>query len=158
MNFSDFHSIGTEIAAVDTGLNYNVVAAAGSDNAEVAGVIIDRESHGMPLSGCILIGWKATLGAAATLSIGYRLEHGDAANLSDTADFAKQLCAGNVVQTASASGGTYHGVLKVDLDLAGAKRYLRLNITEDLSAANTDVAVLSASPMVFGGEQVGPAI
>jgi hypothetical protein len=151
------HNIGSFLAPVDSGVIFNSIAGSTNDNSEKAGVIIDRGAHEVPLSMSLLMPFKAVLGAAATLKLGYRIEHGNDSALADTADFASVAVAGNVVATANASGQTLSGIAKADIDLGGAKRYLRINLTTDLSAANTDTSV-QAAVAVFGGESVIPAV
>jgi hypothetical protein len=157
MSFAAYHNIGAYIAAVDTGVAFNSVAAGANDNAEKAGVIIDRTLHGNALSASLIIQYVATLTDAKKLNVGYRIEHGDDAALADTADLIKVLPAAGTVLNAPAGGGAASGVTKVDLDLGGAKRYLRVNVTADLSAVGADVAV-AAEVLAMGGEQVLPAV
>jgi hypothetical protein len=149
------HNIGAFIAAIDSGVDFNSVAAGSNDNTEKAGAIIDRVAHKSPLSMSLLIAYTAVLSAANTIKIGYRIEHGNDPALADTADFAALTIANAAVLATGA--GTKTGVVKVDLDLGGAHRYLRVNITDDLSAANTDTSVCGAV-VIFGGEDVVPSI
>jgi hypothetical protein len=154
--FAQFHNIGSQIAAVDTGLAFNAVAGDAVDNVEQAGVIIDRTLHGEALSASLIAQFTATLAAGKKLFLGYRIEHGDSATLADTADFAAVAVAGNQVAV-SAAGGAVHGVYKADLDLAGAKRYIRVNLTTNLDAAGVDVSCVAAA-LVLGGEDRAPAV
>jgi hypothetical protein len=149
------HNIGAFIAAVNTGVAYNSVAAGSNDNTEKAGAIIDRAAHKTPLSMSLLIQYLAVLAATKTIKVGYRIEHGNDSALADTADFASLTPA--VAATGGAGGSTESGVVKFDIDLGGAKRYLRINVTTDLSATSADTAN-AAAVAVFGGEDVVPAV
>lgn len=156
MSFARFHNIGSQIAAVDSGVAFNTVAGGAADNVEQVGAIIDRTQHGAALSASLLIPYRANLAAGQSLKIGYRVEHGADAALADTSDFVKVLPAANQVAN-SVAGGVVTGVVKVDLDLAGAKRYIRVDVTSDLSAAGVDTSVLSVA-LVLGGEDRVPSI
>ena len=138
-------SIGDEISVRRAAANTAVTAGGGGDNTLVTGVIIDRFAIGNPESVVVAIPWTATLGAAATLQIGYTLQGGEASNLSDAATIATAA-----LTTVATGAGTFSGTFEANISLRGAGRYVRLNFTPDLSAANTDTAALSAV-LAFGG-------
>lgn len=146
-------SIGDLIAVRRAAANTAVTAGGGGDAAAVTGVVIDRAELGWPQSCVLAIPFTATLAAAATLSVAYALQEGNASNLSDAATL--QSAAAQVVATGPGGGGTVTGTLEVNASLAGAGRYVRLNFTPDLSAANTDTAALSAV-IVFGAAERVP--
>ena len=54
--------------------------------------------------------------------------------------------------TGATGGSTETGTIEINVSLRGARRYVRVNFTPDLSAANTDTAALSAV-IVFGGAE-----
>ena len=141
----DLHSVATVRRAA---ANTAVTAGGAGDNTLVTGVIIDRAALGWPKSLVAAIPFTTTLAQAATLSIGYTLQHGDAANLSDAATFATANLA--VVATGGVGGSTETGTFEVGVNIEGARRYVRLNFTPDLSAGGTDTAALSAV-LVFAG-------
>lgn len=144
---TEIHNIGDLVSVRRAGANTAVTAGGGGDNTLVTGVIIDRAALGWPRSCVAAIPWTATLGASATLSIGYALQSGEAANLSDASNVSSQPLA--VVGTGA---GTLFGAFEANISLRGAGRYVRLNFTPDLSAANTDTAAL-APVLVFGGAE-----
>lgn len=145
MSTSEIRNIGQSVSVRRAGPNAAATAGGAGDNTAVTGVIIDKMALSNPQSAVAAILWTATLGAAATLQIAWTLQHGDAANLSDAATFASAAAA-----TVATGSGTFSGELEANVALMGSKRYLRLNFTPDLSAANTDTAAL-ASALVFGG-------
>jgi hypothetical protein len=109
----------------------------------------------MPLSAVFAIPYTTTLGAAATLIFKSAvIQHGDASDLSDAVTFATlEDATGTVIATGA---GTFTGCKEYDVDLQGAKQYVRINFTPDLSAANTDTAAV-AGVAVFGGSELLPA-
>lgn len=147
-------NVGAMIACLYAAAPTAIVAGSGTDNAEITGVIIDRLAHGTPLSGVMVIPFTTTLAAAATLSLAYTVQEGQLANLSDAATLVSAAPA--VVATGPGGGGTVTGQLQVDLNLAPAGRYVRVRLTPNLSAANTDTAALAAV-MVLGGTDRVPA-
>jgi hypothetical protein len=144
-------SIGDEITVRRAAANTAATAGGAGDNTLVTGVIIDRFAIGNPESVVVAIPWTTTLGAAATLQIGYTLQSGEAANLSDATTVATAALA-----TVATGAGTFTGTFEANVSLRGAGRYVRLNFTPDLSAANTDTAALSAV-LAFGGANRLPA-
>lgn len=147
-------NIGDLISIARTSANTAVTAGGGGDNTAVTGVIIDRAAFGWAQSAVFAVPFTATLAASQTLSVAMTVQHGEDAGLSDVATFATRANA--VVATGPVGGGTVTGVVELDVNLGGARRYVRLNFTPDLSAANTDTAALSGVA-VFGGAVRLPA-
>jgi hypothetical protein len=145
MSITGMRAVGDEISVRRAAANTSLTAGGAGDNTLVTGVIIDRHALGLPESAVLALLWAATLAASQTLSLGWTLQHGDAANLSDAATLASATPA--VVATGA---GSPTGQLEANVSLRGARRYLRLNFTPDLSAANTDTATVAAA-IVFGG-------
>lgn len=145
---TQIRNIGALIAVLRASANTAVTAGGSGDATEVNGVIFDLMEKANPQSGVLAIPFSATLAAAATLAVGYTVETGNTDDLSDATDLATAASA--VIATGPSGGGTVTGTLEVDLSLAGAGRYLRVNFTPNLSAADTDAAALS-SVLVLGG-------
>lgn len=141
-------SIADLIKVERAAANTAVTAGGTGDATAVTGAIIDRLAIGTPQSAVLAIPYTATLGAGETLSIGYTVQEGQAANLSDAETLVTAASA--VVATGPAGGGTVTGVFEVSVPVMGAGQYVRANFTPDLSASGTDTAALSAV-MVFGG-------
>ena len=151
---TQIRSVGDLITVRRAAANTAVTAGGGGDNAEVAGVIIDRAAIGFPQSCVVAIPFTATLAATQTLTIAWDIDEGNASNLSDAEVLTSQTA--QLVATGPAGGGTVTGTFEANVSLAGAGRYVRLNFTPTLSAANTDTAALSAV-IAFGGADRLPA-
>lgn len=154
MSFARNHDINSFIGAVPAADSATATAGGTGDNTQVTGLVIDRFAQGLPLSAAILIRYKAVLAAAATLSIAYSIETDDASNFP--AAVVLQSATTAVVDTGAGGGSTQRGVFRIPVDLAGAKQYIRLKYTPDLSAANTDTFEGSAIA-VLGGQENLPA-
>lgn len=150
MSFSRAHNIGAYVKAAMAALITRLVAGGAGDNTEVVGIALDRQSYAYPLSALFIIIGRATLAAAATLTLKTVV-----IETSDSSTFAS----GNVTLLAPADaalltdgggGGVSSGQVSFSVDLASAKRYVRLRHTPDLSAANTDIAE-TAVECIFGG-------
>ena len=151
MSFATDHDLINRTKVAYGGDNVAVVAGGSNDNVQQTGVSIDRFATGLPLVGMPMVRFKAVLAAAATLSLAYVVEHSD-----DNATFVPfQSGAAAVVATGPAGGGTVRDGFRVNVDLAGAKQYIRLKYTPDLSAANTDTAELSVT-WLLGGQRTVP--
>lgn len=151
---TQIRSIGDLIAVRRAAANTAATAGGSGDNTEVAGVILDRAALGFPQSAVVAIPFAATLAAGATLAIAWDIDEGNNSGLSDAEVLTSATAA--VVATGPAGGGTVTGTFEANVSLAGAGRYVRLNFTPNLSAANTDTAALSAV-IVFGGADRLPA-
>lgn len=151
---TQIRSIGDLIAVRRAAANTAATAGGSGDNTEVAGVILDRAALGFPQSAVVAIPFTATLAAGATLAIAWDIDEGNNSGLSDAEVLTSATAA--VVATGPSGGGTVTGTFEANVSLAGAGRYVRLNFTPNLSAANTDTAALSAV-IVFGGADRLPA-
>lgn len=146
-------NIDAAISIVRAAANTSATAGGGGDNTAVTGVIIDRAALRWPKSVVFGVPFTTTLAATQTLSVAMTAQSGEAANLSDATTLATRS---GVVATGPAGGGTVTGTVELAVNLTGAGRYVRVNFTPDLSAANTDTAALSAVA-VFGGADRLPA-
>lgn len=131
----------------------SIVAAGAGDNTEVDGEWIDRQGY---LSASLVILFDAVLADGEDISIGANLQDASDDQGTGAADYGAAI-ASAVRATGGVGGSTEIGVVKVDFDLSGADRYVRAQFTPDLSAANTDTAIVSAI-LVLGGADVIPAV
>lgn len=154
MGFASNHDINSYIGAAPASDNATATAGGSGDNTLVTGLAIDRFALGLPLSAAFLLRYKAVLAAAATLSMAYSIETDDASNFP--AAVVLQSATTAVIDTGGTGGTTQRGIFRIPVDLAGAKQYIRLKFTPDLSAANTDTFEGSAIA-VLGGQENLPA-
>lgn len=154
MSFPRSHNIGASIAVVRGSANATLTAGGSGDNTQVVGAIIDRAAYNYPLSCVLAITVKAVLAASKKLTLkSVILEHDDTSNLASATTFAAPADVDVLVD--SGSGSTMTGQKEYDIDLAGAKRYIRLSFTPDLNATGTDTAE-AASVVVLGGVDTLP--
>lgn len=153
---SRYRNIGAHLRGAQIHDAEVITAGAGNDNVEINGNYIDRigSNQGLPLSGVLLISFKAVLAEDKTLSIAANLQ--DAVDVGGTgvADFGNAI-ANAVVATGGSGGTTERGVVELDVDLSAARGFIRDQITADLSAANTDTVAISAV-LVLGGDNKAP--
>ncbi|MGK7663370.1 hypothetical protein [Marinovum algicola] len=143
----DIRNIGDVIKVMRVGANIAATAGGSGDATEVTGTIFDRLSIGSPTSGVLAVSYTATLAEDETLSLTYSVESGAESDLSD----ATVLKTGTVVlATGDTGGSTEAGIAEIDLNLLAAGRYVRADLTPDLSASGTDTAALAAV-VVCGG-------
>jgi hypothetical protein len=154
MSTVEINNIGSKIAVVRAAANTAATAGGSGDNTAVTGVIIDRAALNWPASAVFAVPFTTTLAATQTLSVAMTVQDGDNDALSDAGTFATRANA--VVATGPSGGGTVTGTVELDVNLTGAKRYVRLNFTPDLSASGTDTAALSGV-VAFGGQRRLPS-
>lgn len=119
-----------------------LTAAGSGDATAIAGIVIDRKALGMPLNAVLTLFFTAVLAATKTLSLG-TVKIQDSADGSTFADFLTFTDPG-VVATGPTGGGTVNGQVNLAANLAGAKQYLKVLFTPDLSATSTDTASVGA--------------
>ena len=147
--------IGFQITGRTAFIASTITAGAGIDNSEQNGNIIDRRAlpHHYESAKLIIFG-VATLNTSETLSIMANMQDGDDSGLSDAADYVYDsgggsgLLANAVVLTGLVTAAPFRAELSVNL--AVAKRYVRCQLTANLSRAGTDTALVAAV-LVFGG-------
>jgi len=127
-----------------------VTAGGAGDATKVTGQSIDRQGYE---SLSLLIPFYAELADTKTFALA--VEYQESSDNSNW-DTAVVVQASTVKATGATPTTDYHGVAKYDLDLQAKKRYIRFNVTPDLNAANTDIAVWTAVA-VLGGADVLPA-
>lgn len=154
MNFAMAHNIDAFIGAASA-LDSTSATAGGSGDATLAvGLAIDRLAIGSPLSASFVARYKAVLGAGHTISLAALIETASDANFTAPTTLATIPSA--VVDTGGGGGTTQRGVVRFPVDLAGAQEFVRISLTPDLSAANTDTCELSCVA-VLGGQDNLPA-
>lgn len=141
--------IGSFIKAAACG-GGRLVAGGTGDATAVTGATIDRLGYG---SAKVVLVSRAVLAQAATLALA--VEYQESSNGSDW-DTAVALQASTTVATGGSGGSTELDITTFDIDLSGKKRYIRVNYTPNLSAANTDTAEATCA-LVMGGADTLPA-
>jgi hypothetical protein len=130
--------VGSRLAARFAGAGRAVAAGAG-DAAKVTGATIDR----LQLTSAKFVGaFQATLTAAATLAAA--VEYQESADGSNW-DAAVPLQASTVIATGAGGGSTENALVTFDMNLVPRKRYIRFNVTPDLSAGAADICTWAAS-------------
>jgi hypothetical protein len=131
-----------------------VTAGGAGDATKVTGQTIDRMGYESLSLG---IGYYAEL--ADTKTLAFAVEYQFSADGSNW-DTAVVVQASTVKATGATPTTDYHGVAKYDLDLqslgSAMKRYIRFNITPDLSNTASDLATWVAIA-ALGGADVLPA-
>lgn len=129
-----------------------IVAGSGADNAPVTGVTLDRVALKLPRNAEICIPFTAVLAAAATLTI-KNVKVQDSADGTTFADYLAFADPG-VVATGA---GTVNGQVNLPASLNGARQYVRVLLTPDLSAANTDTVAIGAIAVLAGFDRLPAA-
>lgn len=130
----------------------DATAAGAGDATKITGDAIDRLAAGGPFESAVVhINWRTSLTAAKTLSLA--LEVQESADNSNW-DTAVALFAATVVATGEQTA--LDGVTEYDdVDFYTRKRYVRYNVTPDLSHTATDTAIV-AYGAVLGGAAKTP--
>jgi hypothetical protein len=123
-------------------------AAGTGDATAVTGATIDRQGFG---SAKVVVCWLTTLTAAKTLSLAVAYQ--DSADGSSW-NTAVALQAATVMATGELTASKDE--VEFNLDMSGLQRYVRINFTPDLSHTGTDTAVVAAT-IILGGADELPA-
>ena len=104
----------------------------------LTGNIIDRKDY---QAGLLSLNFGATTGTPTGTQLAVIVQHGDAANLSDSATYVT-VAASLGAADANFTAGTE---LAYDINLEGAKRYVRFAVTPTFTAGTTPKVNLCAS-------------
>ena len=126
-----------------------VYAAAASGSTSYNGVAIDRNALGsLYLSAKVAVPYEASLGAGATDTFTIAVQDGASSTAFD--DYAEAQSV--VIGDASSTGAqTLTGAASVDVDLSGARQYVRVVIG---GASGSTSVTAGAAVMVMGGGDV----
>jgi hypothetical protein len=154
MSIASRKNIGAFIKSVIGGVVTNVTAAGSGDNTLVNGTSVDLSANGQPLSCSVVFPVKSVLASAKTVSL--------SAALQTTADSTNgpwtnvSTLASTVVATGGSGGSTQSGTLDFDVDLSGAKQYVRVAYTPLMSATGTDTANVYPPVLILAGQSELP--
>lgn len=129
------------------------VAAGAGDSTTTTGVTVDRmnfSNGSMPNSLAAGVAFEAVLATGKTLSIGYAVQ--DSADGTNWSDYQTATYA--AVATGSTAASAAAGVLEVGVNLSSARRYVRFNYAQDLSATQTDTSVTRAVGFAAGFDRL----
>ncbi|TCU34157.1 hypothetical protein [Rhizobium azibense] len=130
--------------------NNTATAGGAGDATEVNGAYQSRMSdNGIALSAKLIVSFTATLAAGATLTFAGNFQDALTSGGSGVADFGDAVAA-TVVATGGAGGSTETGTFEIDVDLSGAREYIRAQITPNLSAGATDTCAWHMDYVFFG--------
>ncbi len=126
-----------------------VTAAGTGDNTKRTGQTIDRMSGTSMANSCVLsTAFLAALAASQTLSLAHELQESDNGTSWDTAEVIQAA-------TVKATGaGNKRGTDEHSVSLIGRKRFIRFNVTPDLSAGATDTATFHTTAVLGGYDQI----
>jgi hypothetical protein len=130
-------------------------AASTGDSTTTTGVTIDRmnfPSGSMPNSLAAAVAWEAVLATSKTLSIGYAVQTSDDGSSWTDYQTATYVAVATGSTAASAAGGEF----EVSVNLTSARRYVRFNFAQDMSATQTDTSAARAVGF-FAGFDILPA-
>lgn len=132
-------------------INKTATAGGTGDATEVDGAYVDRlaSDHGPFMSMKVIITFTTTLAAAATLTFAGNMQDATTSGGSGVADYGTAFTA-TTVATGPSGGGTVTGTVEIDVDLSAAREFVRVQLTPNLSAANTDTAEWAATYVLFG--------
>lgn len=129
----------------------SVITAGGSlDNVKVTGQSIDTQGYS---SIALVTHYLVALTQDKTLSLAHELQESADNSTWDTAEVIE---AATVYATGGTGGSNERGVVEFAVNQALRKRYIRFNVTADLSHTSTDTCSF-ASVAILGGAQVVPA-
>lgn len=132
-------------------LPFAITAAGAGDASEVTGPAIDRYADNPDhpyLSASLMVDLFGTLASGETATVAANFQ--DSPNNSDWTDYGTALGVTTVLNAAGGALTASGGATKLDVDLSGAARYIRVQATVNLSRAGTDTA-MAAGVVALGG-------
>lgn len=121
--------------------------------AQTAGVAFERTAvRPLHLSGKAQFGYKATLASGHSASFTFAMQHAD----QDSGYVDIEGASGSVSLAALDSGAAFRGVAALDVDLIGAKAFVKTRFTPVMSHSGTDVIAVCGVLALGGGEDIPP--
>lgn len=135
-----------------------VTAGAGNDNVEVNGPAIDLlalDGQGKRKFHSCKVGllWEIVQAGATNFSVAMNIQTANVNTFNDGSQV--DLAPAYALTIVKSGAGTFRGVVPLSVPLVGAKQYIRLQSTVDLSAGGVDTAKVAAW-LTLGGVDVAP--
>lgn len=142
--------------------NQSVGAGVGGSGTPVNGNVFDRLGvRNLHLSGKLQLGYKFTGASGHTATLAWALRDSDSSGGTYTnvvtSTPGAHPASGSSTITAANDGSAVRGVVEVDVDLMGAKQYLRPTVTPTMSHSGVDTISLSGIWALGGGEELPEA-
>ncbi len=147
--------IGEEVLVKNAILVTTVTAGGTGDATEIDGITIDRQALGSMYESCkLVISGNGNVTSALLLTILGNIQ--DSPDDSTWTDFGTAKTVETVIT--GASGGSTQSSFEtfLDNDLRDADRYIRCQVTPNLTDTDDDTALIAAA-FVFGGPATYPA-
>mgnify|MGYP001567928439 CR=1 FL=1 len=139
-------------AGANAGAPSLITAGGGLDNLKVNGQNVNRlNGTALAHSAVAATSYLAALGAAETLSLAHEIQESANGSSYDTAEVIQ---AATVVATDSGAGSNMRGVSEHDVSLRARKQHFRINVTPNMSRANTDTCTFHTLITLGGWTQV----
>jgi len=136
-------------ASVNSGAPSLITAAGTGDATKVTGATVDRKSAtdgSLADSALVATLFLAALADTETIAFAHEVQYSDD---NSNWDDAVELEASDV--KATSSGGTNEtGIVEFSINLRSQKRYMRVNVTPNLSASGTDTALFATIVALSG--------
>lgn len=147
MNIAEARNIGAYIKSVLAFNHDAIIAGAGDDGVLQNGRAVNRLNY---LSCVLTVVVSAVLASSETVSITAQLQD-SADGSTGWANYGDPLA----ITEVAADGADENGEVELDVNLSGAKQYIRANITITMSAGATDTSETMAM-FTFAGEHERP--
>lgn len=137
-----------------------VVSQTAGAAAAVTGVAVDRfavpGAGPIPLSCTVFYAITATLAATHTFSLAYSIQDSaDGVNFLNMLEQTGDVVTSTLELTGPTGGAPQNLLIRQDVDLSGAREYVRVAFTPSFSASSVDTVVISPI-IVFGGMDILP--
>lgn len=132
----------------------SITAGGSGDNTKVIGATLDRFDGGQQHfnSAALSIAYEAALAQGATLSFAVEIQESEDGSTWDTVE---EVQASTVAATGPTGGGIVYGCVRLRESYEVRSRYIRYNVTPNLSASGTDTAKVAVIA-VMGGANTLP--
>lgn len=127
----------------------SITAGGSGDATEITGSYIDRTNY----SSCkVIVSYKTVLAAGKSLKLAIGLKDADDSSGTNALAYGSGL-ASSVVQGPAPSppAAQYYGTAECDFNIEGARQWLALDVTPDLTASGTDTAIIAVTLVLCGG-------
>ena len=123
-------------------------AASTGDDTEVNGAALDVNGKYGSLK--VALQYTTALTEDKTLSLTANLQTADDSSFAVNAEDMGDALTKTAFATGGSGGTTETGIVELDFDLRGARRYVRIQYTPDLSHTSTDTCTVAAAYVLAG--------
>lgn len=157
MNLADMFDVGRKLKAEAAMHPQTMDSSSTEDGVAVNGLAIDRLALDRRFySAKAVVTGRATMSTTKTATVALAVLHGDSSGTATTAYSTETNASRTLGSTGATGAQAVDYTVEQSVNLRGAKRWIRIEVTPTLAATSSGETLSYAGTLVFGGADEDP--